>query len=138
MKTIKIILGTYGHMKNGVPPVDLIDKNSGSIEVSDMEAARLIKLGVAKEVTEIVVEKHAITEEVATGYPDAKSLEEYTIDELKDLAIKLGIEFKSKTKKEELIKLIAATEVDYPVEEDAEDEEAHNEEPPVLSAVEPE
>lgn len=137
MKTIKIILGTYGHMKNGVPPVDLIDKNSGPIEVSDMEAARLIKLGVAKEVTEIVVEKHTITEEAATGYLDAESLEEYTIDELKDLAIKLGIEFKSKTKKEELIKLIAATEIDYPVEEDTE-EEADNEEPPVLSAVEPE
>mgnify|MGYP003301700070 CR=1 FL=1 len=138
MKKIKIILGTYGYMKNGIPPVDLIDMNSNPIEVSDAEAERLVKLGVAKEVTEIAVEKHAITEETATGYLDAESLEEYTIDELKDLASKLGIEFKSKIKKEELIKLIAATEVDYPVEEDAEDEEADNEEPPVLSAVEPE
>lgn len=125
-------------MKNGTPPVDLIDMNSNPIEVSDAEAERLVKLGVAKEVTEIAVEKHAITEETATGHLDVESLEEYTIDELKDLASKLGIEFKSKIKKEELIKLITATEIDYPVEEDTEDEEADNEEPPVLSAVEPE
>lgn len=138
MKIIKIILGTYGYMKNGIPPVDLIDMNSNPIEVSDAEAERLVKLGVAKEVTEIADEKHAITEETATGYLDAESLEEYTIDELKDLASKLGIEFKSKIKKEELIKLIAATEIDYSVEEDTGDEEADNEEPPVLSAVEPE
>ena len=65
-------------------------------------------------------------------------MEEYTVAELKDLAGKLGLEFKSKATKDELIKLISATEVEYPVAEDTEDEEADAEEPPVLNAVDPE
>lgn len=133
MKTIKIILGTYGYMKNGTPPVDLIDKNSEPIEVSDEEAARLIGLGVAKAAKKEVAETPAKAEETATGHLDAESLEEYTVAELKDLAGKLGLEFKARATKDELIKLITATEVEYPVAE-----EADTEEPPVLSAVDPE
>ena len=131
MKTIKIILGTYGHMKNGTPPVDLIDNNSGPIEVSDAEAARLIKLGVAEEITDTTV-----TEEPAatvTGNLDAESLEEYTVAELKALASDLGLEFKSRATKDELIALISSAEVEAPA-----DEEADTEEPPVLEAVDPE
>lgn len=141
MKKIKIIVGTYGHMKNGVPPVELIDKGSDPIEVSDAEAARLIKLGIAKEAsgtdtTAFVAEETTEAEETAKGHLDAESLEEYTLAELKDLAGKLGLTFRAKATKSELIKLIAATEVDYPVADDTEDEEA--DEPPVLNAAEPE
>ena len=133
MKKINIVLGTYGYRKNDTSPVELINSESGPIEVSDKEAERLIGLGIAEE-----VKKTAGTKETATGHLDAESLEEYTVDELKDLASKLGLEFKSKTKKDELIKLISGTEVEYPVAEDTEDEEVDDEEPPVLNAADPE
>lgn len=142
MKKIKITVGTYGYKKNGVPPVRLINSESGPIEVSDEEAARLIGLKRAVEVADTettVAETESVADEtVATGKLDAESLEEYTVAELKDLAGKLGLEFKSRATKDELIKLISATEVEYPVAEDTEDEEVDDEEPPVLNAVDPE
>ncbi len=141
MKKINIVVGTYGYRKDDKSPVELINSESGPIEVSEKEAARLIKLGVAEEAKETVAEESeepAVTEETATGHLDAESLEEYTVAELKDLAGKLGLEFKSRATKDELIKLISAAEVEYPVAEDTEDEEADNEEPPVLNAADPE
>lgn len=134
---IKIIVGTYGYRKNDTSPVELIDKNSDPIEVSDKEAARLIKLGVAEEVNKTVSETPVGAEETATGHLDAESLEEYTVSELKDLAGNLGLEFKSKATKDELIKLISAAEVEYPVAEDA-GADNDGEEPPILNAVDPE
>lgn len=50
MKTVKIICGTYGHRKEGsqrVSPVQMGD----SVELSDAEATRLVKRGVAAYVT---------------------------------------------------------------------------------------
>ena len=129
MRTIKIIVGTYGYRENGKPPVRLINAESGPIEVSDEEATRLVKAGIAEVVdtTEIPVDVSEIAvEETAKG----ESLEEYTVAELKDLATKLGLEFKSRATKDELIKLISAAEE---VAEEVDDEE-----PPVLSAADPE
>lgn len=139
MKKVKIIVGTYGYRKNKVSPVELINSESGPIEVSDEEAARLIKVGVAEEVgkavevKETVTETPAVAEETVTGHLDAESLEDYTVAELKKLAGDLGLEFKSRATKDELIALISSAEVEAPA-----DEEADGEEPPVLSAVDPE
>lgn len=134
MKTIKIVVGTYGHKKDNASYVSLIGAGSECetdvCSVSDEEAARLIKLGVAVEVGETAVEP-AGAEETATGHLDAESLEEYTMPELKDLAKKLGL--KTGGTKDELIKRISATDVEYPVAE-----EADTEEPPTLEAVDPE
>lgn len=142
MKKIKITVGTYGYREKGKPPVRLINAESGPIEVSDEEAARLIKAGVAEVVdttekvvdtTEIPVDVPEIAvEETATGHLDNESLEECTVAELKKLASDLGLEFKSRATKDELIKLISSAEVEYPVVE------VDDEEPPVLSAADPE
>ena len=139
MKKVKIIVGTYGYRKNNVSPVELINAESDPIEVSDAEAKRLIELGIAVASGKAVEVMETVTDEpMATGHLDAESLEEYTVPELKDLAGKLGLEFKSRASKDELIKLISAAEVEYPVADDTEDEEADTEEPPVLNAVDPE
>lgn len=131
MRRINIVVGTYGYRKNDTSPVELINSASGPIEVTDEEADRLIGLGIAKEADEVVEEP---VEE--TGHLDAESLEEYDIAELKDLAGKMGIKFKGRISKADLIKLISEEEVKYPVEDDMED--ADNEEPPVLDATDPE
>lgn len=133
MKKINIVLGTYGYRKNDTSPVELINSENGPIEVSDEEASRLIKLGIAEEYKE-----PAVVEETTTGNLDAESLEEYTVAELKALAVDLGLEFKSRATKDELIKLITAVEVEYATADDTEAEEADTEEPPVLNAVDPE
>lgn len=131
MRKINIVVGTYGYRKNDTAPVDLINSASGPIEVTDEEADRLIGLGIAKGADEVVEEP---AEE--TGHLDAESLEEYDLAELKDLAGKMGIKFKGRISKADLIKLISDEEVKYPVEDDMED--ADNEEPPVLDAADPE
>ena len=135
MKTIKIVVGTYGHKKDNTSQIDLIGPGWGCstdvCSVSDEEAARLIKSGVAVEIKETVVVEPAGAEETATGHLDAEALEEYTVSELKDLAKKLGL--KTGGTKDELIKRISATEVEYPVAEEADDEE-----PPVLNPADPE
>lgn len=131
MRKINIVVGTYGYRKNDTSPVELINSASGPIEVADEEADRLIGLGIAKEADEVIEEP---VEE--TGHLDAESLEEYDFAELKDLAGKMGIKFKGRISKADLIKLISDEEVKYPVEDDMED--ADNEEPPVLDAADPE
>lgn len=141
MKTIKIVVGTYGYRKDNTSPVELIDKKSNPIEVSDAEAERLIKAGVAVEVKETVAEETEDTvhdEAVGIGYLDAESLSGYTVPELKDLAKKLGL--KTGGTKDELIERISAAKVEYPVSEDTEDAEAadDDEEPPVLNPADPE
>lgn len=131
MRRINIVVGTYGYRKNDTSPVELINSASGPIEVTDEEADRLIGLGIAKGADEVVEEP---AEE--TGHLDAESLKEYDLAELKDLAGKMGIKFKGRISKADLIKLISDEEVKYPVEDDMED--ADNEEPPVLDAADPE
>lgn len=138
MKTVKIIVGTYGHKKDNESYVSLIGKDCETdvCNVSDEEAARLIKAGVAEEVGTSIEVKETVTEEPAatvTGNLDAESLEEYTVAELKALAGDLGLKFKSRATKDELIALISSTKVEI-----TEDEEVDSEEPPVLSAVDPE
>ena len=110
MKTIKIIVGTYGHKKTKESYVSLIGKDCETdiCSVSDEEAERLIKAGVAEEVKEKVTEEPAAT---VTENPDTESLEEYTVSELKALADALGVEYKSRTTKDELIRLISAAKV---------------------------
>ncbi len=133
MRKINIVVGTYGYRKNDTAPVDLINSASGPIEVADEEADRLIGLGIAKEADEPVEEP---VEEDRTGHLDARSLEKYDFAELKDLAGKMGLKFKGRISKADLIKLISDEEVKYPEEDDVED--ADNEEPPVLNAADPE
>lgn len=132
MKTIKIIVGAYGHKKTKESYVTLIGKGfeTDICSVSDEEAARLIEAGVAEEVNETVTEEPAAT---VTVNPDTGSLEAYTVSELKDIASDLGLKFKSRATKDELIALISSAKVEI-----TEDEEVDSEEPPVLSAVDPE
>ena len=158
MKKVKIIVGTYGYRKNDTSPVELIDKNSDPIEVPDAEAKRLIGLGIATAVEAKAVaptpaaapeSKEAESPEaevpMVTGHLDAESLKEYSYNDLKKLAKDLGLS--AKGSKEELIERIAAAQVQAPATEDdgtgeggTEDDgtDADNEEPPVLSAVDPE
>lgn len=133
MRKINIVVGTYGYRKNDTAPVDLINSASGPIEVADEEADRLIGLGIAKAADEAVEEP---VEEDRSGHLDARSLEKYDFAELKDLADKMGLKFKGRISKADLIKLISDEEVKYPEEDDVED--ADNEEPPVLNAADPE
>ena len=160
MKKINIVVGTYGYRKNDTSAVELIDKNSGPIEVSDAEAKRLIglKIAVAAETKTATqtptpapapepngTEEPAPVAPMVTGRLDAESLKEYSYKALQSLAKKLGLSTKGKT--EELIERIAATEVQAPAEDEegtknnvpgTDDEEADNEKPPVLNAVDPE
>lgn len=66
MKEIKIINGVYGHRPDGgfVVPVSTSD---GTIEVSDEEAARLVKLGVAAMVSSEDI-ADAVQSMAASGY----------------------------------------------------------------------
>lgn len=132
MKRIRIVSGSYGYMKNGVPPVELIDKDSEPIEVVDTEAERLVNLGVAVYANE----------ELVTGHLDKEALADYSMKELQKLAKDMGL--KANGSKDELIARITAKEVyasEEPDTKDAEDdipEEPDNDEPPVLDAVDPE
>lgn len=132
MKRIKIVLGTYGYMKNGVPPVESIDKDSEPIEVADTEAERLVNLGVAAYASEKLI----------AGHLDAGQFADCSMKELQKLAKDMGL--KANGSKEELIARITAKEVyasEEPDTKDAEDdipEEPDNDEPPVLDAVDPE
>lgn len=141
MRKINIVAGTYGYRKDGTSPVELIDSKSGPIEVADKEADRLIGLGVAEEAEEVT---EAQTEEMKSGYPDAEdmetaeALEEYSIAELKELAGEMRLEVKPRMTKKELIRMISDAEAKAPAADDTKDEEADNDEPPVLSAADPE
>ena len=138
MKIIKIIRGTYGYRKEGTRLVEPIDKNSDPITVSDQEAERLVSLGVAKVLDDA-------STETFIGHVDAGQFESYSYKQLQELAKNMGL--KASGSKEELIERITAAEVEAPTndetdentDDDAEtDDESGEEEPPVLSAVDPE
>lgn len=131
---VKITVGTYGYQRNGNGHVDLINSESGPIDVDTAEAERLIGLGVA-EAAEAVTDSEP---EMVTGNLDPKALEEYTVPQLKALAKDMGL--KAGGSKEELIERIAGAEIQYPVDDEDADvaADADADTPPVLSAAEPE
>lgn len=128
MKKIIIVLGGYGYQRNPEGPVDLITKKDGPIEVSDAEAERLVKIGVAKYAAESV---QTLNEDEPLNEDDP--LKDVTLNELRARAKELGLS--GAGSKVELYERIKAAEESQETQEEIEED---NEEPPVLAAAEPE
>ena len=124
MKRIKITVGTYGYRRKNDGPIEAIDKNSVPIDVVDEEAERLVGLGVAEYAGD------------TTGNLDDGQLADLSMKELQKLAKDMGL--KANGSKEELIARITAEEVSAPAEDGEQSEDGETEEPPVLTAVDPE
>ena len=141
MKLIQIINGTYGFR----PSPFVVEPKKASdppFEVNDEEAERLVNLGVAKVVDEVVPEKETkedapeadveAPEEVRGAEPEDEpdvkedqALESKTNDELSSIADGLGIEIPKRAKKADIIAAIRGAEED-------------DDEMPDLSAADPE
>lgn len=136
MKKVVIVLGGYGYQRNPEGPVDLITKKDGPIEVSDAEAERLVKIGVAKYAAEESVQPVKEDEPLNEDDP----LKDVTLNELRARAKELGLS--AGGSKVELYERIKAAEEspeeEPPVGNTQEPEEDDNEEPPVLAPAEPE
>lgn len=134
MKKIIIVLGGYGYQRNPEGPVDLITKKDGPIEVSDAEAERLVKIGVAKYAAESVQTLNE-DEPLNEGEPlnEDDPLKDVTLNELRARAKELGLS--GAGSKVELYERIKAAEESQETQEEIEED---NEEPPVLAAAEPE
>lgn len=133
MKRIKITVGSYGHRPEGSKSVTLITKQHPPVDVSDAEAERLIKLGVA-----VIVENDIqLTRPEKT--PDAGSIPEYSMknkaDELKALMDEFGLPYEDGTTKQQMVDALDAF-FDAPAEDD-EDAEEVTEQAPDLSAHNP-
>ena len=123
---IKIVNGVYGHYINGkvVPK----DKNAEPFELTPEQEERLVNLGVAKYVggTEPVGEE-APSNEAAPVEDDApveegKSLDDMTVNELRELGKEYGLTFKVGMKKADMVAaILAASDEAAPVEDDGED-----------------
>ena len=153
MAKVKIVNGAYGYKPAGAVSVKAITAESGPIEVSNAEAERLVRLGVAVIVdapAEVAPECPAVP--VATAPPaddgcegctdipeeengaegqetaclDAEQLKTMTNAQLRELAEDMGLDVSVCKVKADYIDLIAAEEVEI-------DEEA----PPELEAEAP-
>lgn len=123
---VKMVRGYYG-LRNGKIS-ELKDINSPDFDVDDMEAERIIGLGIAKAVSDDMEE----TEEyMVTGHLTEEQLREMPYSRLKQLCKELGVS--AVGKQDELIERLVAVEVQTD-ERDSEDEEL----PPMLDPAEPE
>ena len=123
---VKMVRGYYG-LRNGKIS-ELKDINSPDFDVDDMEAERIIGLGIAKAVSDDMEE----TEEyMVTGHLTEEQLREMPYSRLKQLYKELGVS--AVGKQDELIERLVAVEVQTD-ERDSEDEEL----PPMLDPAEPE
>lgn len=133
MKSIKIIVGSYGYRPEGSKSVTLITKQHPPIDVSDAEAERLIELGVA-----VIVENDIpLTRPEET--PDKGSMPEYSkknkADELKALMDEFGLPYEDGITKQQMVDALDAF-FDAPAEDD-EDAEEEPGQAPDLSAHNP-
>ena len=139
MRTIKVKIGTCGIKytdAKGNIKYDSKTAADGAFDIDDVQAERLVSLGVAEYAT--TTEKTAKTAEPAketdedeklVGNLDADTLGAMDFNELKKLAADMGVTPKGK-KKVDYIEAIIAAEVE-PGEED-------EDELPDLDAVDPE
>lgn len=118
MKSIKIIVGSYGHRPEGAKSVTLITKQHPPIVVSDEEAERLITLGVAK-----IVESDLALERPDTQ-PEDPAKPEYSMknkaDELKALMDEFELPYEDGTTKQQMVDALDAY-FDAPAQEDEEE-----------------
>lgn len=123
MTIIKIINGTYGHRPEGSNYVIPVAAGDPPISVDDIEAERLVKLGVAviplpdAPLPEGGKVGESVPAEIA-GHLDPEQFKAYTVAELKKLAADMEIDVTGK-KKDEIIAAICAVEVTAPAEDDA-------------------
>lgn len=134
MKSIKIIVGSYGHRPDGRGSVTLITKQSPPIQVSDEEAERLIELGVAA----IVENDLPLT---ALGHnPGAAEDErpEYSMknkaDELKALMEEFELKHEEGMTKQQMVDALDAFFDEVPDDADDDKEDGQDDTPPNLSA----
>lgn len=104
MKKVRIISGTYGLRLPG-DRVDPKTPASAPFEVSDEEAARLVRLNVAEVVDEAAPEIGQ--EEEIQVVQEGLAIEDMTVGQLKELADQMGLEYKSRATKAQMIELIS-------------------------------
>ena len=140
MTTIKIISGVYGHRPEKSPYVVPVTINDPPISVEDDEAIRLVELGVAAYVEAetpppAVATAHGCDSDSCpidpspkdgggengdsapgdiTGNLAPEALKEWKMDDLKKLAVDMGLDISGIRKKDDLIQAIAAVEVTVP------------------------
>ncbi len=162
MKTIKIINGVYGYRPDGGPVAEPKSADDAPFEVSDEEAARLVKLKVAKivetETEDAVADQQTDTAQASgqAGGTDGK-LPAYDVSmklaELKEIAKLYGVSEEALAglrAKKDVVAAIEAeaqgdtdtdqTDEDADLENDEDDEDAvedDGEQPPDLNAVDP-
>lgn len=121
MTTIKIINGTYGHRPEGSNYVIPVASGDPAISVDDLEAQRLVDLGVAviahPEAPANGGDGDSVPAEIA-GHLDPDQFKSMTVAELKKLAADMEIDVTGK-KKDEIIAAICAVEVTAPADDDA-------------------
>ena len=137
MVTIKVTRGCCGvKYTNDSGSVRYESKTAadGAFEIEEAQAKRLVSLGVAEYVAEYQYDDQQKADESqetekAVGHLDAEQLSKMDYNELKKLAADMGVKPKGKTKAD-YIAAIEAVEVDL--------DEDDGDEPPVLSAADPE
>ena len=114
MTTVKIKVGVFGYNNKGV--YELVPAGK-TIEVEDALAHRLVEeKGVAEYVAPVPADEDAAAD-IARSQA-AKSIEEMTKDELREIAPQYGLTFAANAKKSEMIEAIAAM-MPVPADEDA-------------------
>jgi hypothetical protein len=118
MKTIRIVRGTYGYRVPGSKITTPKGRNAEPFEVSDEEAARLVKLGVAAVVDDFTATEVKTPADVPvkpsggnTGVGATLTLAQLrrlNVDTHQALAVRLGIDLSSATNKDGRADLIWA------------------------------
>lgn len=144
MAKIKVTRGACGIKyadQNGTARFKTVTEADGYVECDDAQAARFVRLGVAKyqEAAAKAEDNDSAQEqnqqepaeyepEKLTGHLDADQLATMTNDQLKNLAVDLGVDVSGCKKKADLIAAIVAVEV----------EAENGDELPELGAADPE
>lgn len=102
---VRIISGTYGmRVQNRITP---ITSNDGPISLPADEETRLVSIGIAEYVDEPKNVQKTQGEDQDSDY--AKELEQFKVEELRNMANESGIEIpKGVTRKADIIALIVA------------------------------
>ena len=111
---VKIIKGTYGRRKGSV----IVPVRAGeTVELTDEQEARLVKLGVAEYVNDSDGAP-APSSSDETDEQEAPELPEYTdkmkLPELKEIAEKYGVDASAMTTKKDIIAAIDAAREELP------------------------
>lgn len=108
MKSIKIIVGSYGHRPDGRGSVTLITKQSPPITVSDEEAERLVELGVAAIVeNDLPLTAPGLGPGGAEGEPPEYSMKNKA-DELKALMEEFELKYEEGMTKQQMVDALDA------------------------------